>query len=695
MRRQVFVNGGLLVLALGTLGLVWATREAPTSSELAQRKNKLLSSFQAEDVTQLRLARGNARLEITRDGAEFRISQPWQERADIATVNQFLGAVELASWARVADGVPAAAAGLDGGALTLELRTGQKTQKIRIGGPAAAPSGARYVEVEHEGEKQLYVVTAGVAAELDLPFDKFREGRLLEYGKSELAKIELAWSKGSLALEQRDHGAFFVQSEGRWELANGDAVGAIVTALSRLASERLVEPETARAALGPDPLRVQLQLTDKGAAPLTLSFGTTCPQAPSEALLLREQAGKPARAGCIPTDVANALRLTSDDARLFGPFSARVDEVEELRITRGAQKLDLARKDQAFALRSHGNSDVALDAGNERISVILQTRGKPDSGDDFVPTAEAVIEVSGRDEASHREERVSIARPRQDGSVCLKRAADGVVLCVGAEAARAFEPDASLLRGLSVLSFAASDLLSFTVEARGMQERVVRRDDGSYDLQEPRGFSHDGALVANAVQTLGALQAGRWLAGVEAPHMGFSRPTLRVTITLRDGAAPRELVVGAATPGGYFARLNPDPGVFLLPSAAFADLSTPLIERTLCPFAESEIDLVEARGAKGKGVRVGGPLLAALTGLRAERTVHFGPALPSEGFGHPIVQLTFTSKASKSARVDVGACDTLDDAAVCYARLQGVDATFAISRRLVTELRDFIQQEPH
>lgn len=402
MRRQLLVNGGLFLLALGTLGVVWATREAPTSSQLAERKNKLLPSFRAEDVTQVRLARGNERMELTRDGAEFRISQPWQERADIASVNQLLGAVELASWVRVADGMSTAAAGLDAGALTWELRTARKALKIRLGGPAAAPSGARYAEVELDGGKQLYVVTAGVAAELDLPFDKFREARLLEYGKSELAKIEIAWSRGTLALEQREHGAFFAQNEGRWELANGDAVGAIVTALSRLASERLVEPEAARAALGQDVLRVKLQLTDKSAAPLTLSFGTTCPQAPNDALLLREQAGKRARAGCIPTDVASALRLTSNDARLFGPFAARVDEVEELRITRGTQKLDLARKDQAFVLRSPGNGDVALDAGNERISAILKTRGKPDAGADFAPASEAVIEVSGSDEASHR-----------------------------------------------------------------------------------------------------------------------------------------------------------------------------------------------------------------------------------------------------------------------------------------------------
>jgi len=78
-----------------------------------------------------------------------------------------------------------------------------------------------------------------------------------------------------------------------------------------------------------------------------------------------------------------------------------------------------------------------------------------------------------------------------------------------------------------------------------------------------------------------------------------------------------------------------------------------------------------------------------VSSLRAEQTVHLGPAKPGEGFEKPLLTLSLTAKSGKTARLLVGACDTLDDAAVCYARLDGVDATFALSRRLVAELQDF------
>jgi hypothetical protein len=201
-------------------------------------------------------------------------------------------------------------------------------------------------------------------------------------------------------------------------------------------------------------------------------------------------------------------------------------------------------------------------------------------------------------------------------------------------------------------------------------------------------------LVANLVQALGALQALRWVAASDDARFGLAAPRLRISITLRGNAAPRELLVGAAAPGGYFARFSSDPGVFVLPGSAFSDLTTPLLDRSLSPFAEAELDKVELRAGSHKAVAVTGPMLATLSALRAEQALHVGPPKPSERLDQPQLTVSFTGKGDKSgktARLSVGACDTLDDVAVCYARLDGVDATFALSRRLVAELQDFSQ----
>ena len=43
MRHQLLVNGLLGALALGTLGVVWVTRETPTTAQVAERKGKTLN----------------------------------------------------------------------------------------------------------------------------------------------------------------------------------------------------------------------------------------------------------------------------------------------------------------------------------------------------------------------------------------------------------------------------------------------------------------------------------------------------------------------------------------------------------------------------------------------------------------------------------------------------------------------------
>ncbi len=690
MRPQSLINGALLALALGTLGVVWATREAPTSAELDERKDKLWPSFRREDVQRIRFTKGQRELVLTRQGDELRIEKPWAERADIATTQKLMTGLELASALRPATEVEPERAGLGAEALVISVEGPKTSLKMRLGGPAPAPVGARYASVEEGGATRVYVVTQGVADELDVPFERFRETRLLEHGRSELAKISIRNGASSIELEQREHSAFFVKTGDAWQLARREAVEAILTALSRLASEQLLEAEQARSALGAQPLEVRLELFDKGAPPLTLRFGDRCPTAPEQALVLREQAGKAPRAGCIPSDIATALQLSPEETRLLGPFSARVDEVEELRLARGAEKLELARKDKAFVLRGATPSDVPLDAGNERISAILRARGVL-SAAPFEPAGEVSIQIAGADEATHREERVSFGKPRAEGGLCLKRAADGVTLCVDADTARAFEPDTTLLRSLSVLRFAASDVRELVVEAQGQKQRVHRRDDGSYELREPQGFVHDGALVANLVQTLGSLEAARWVAGADEPRFGLATPRLRLSVTLSGDGRPRELRVGATAPGGYFAQVAGDPGVFVLPGSAFADLASLLVDRSLVPFAESELERASVRAGRGQPRPLSGALLASVSSLRAERTVHLGPRHPSEGLESPQLELSLSSKSGKSARLTIGVCDTLEDASVCYARLDSVDATFAISRRLVAELRDFAQ----
>lgn len=714
-RRNLLVNGGLLALALGTLGVVWATREAPTTGELLSRKDKLFPHFRKDAVSRLVLTGAGRKLVLEPrhdvDGTDdYRIVEPWPERADISSVNQLLGSLDLASALRAADGVSNEKAGLDGSALRIRLEMAGKTQTVTLGGPAPSPAGARYAEVETDGTSRRYVVTQGVATELSMPFDKFREPRLLEYGRNEISRIELGQGLAHIELTLSEAGTFFTLVNGDHELARHATTDRILSALSRLTTEQFVELEPAHEALRHDPELIGLKLVDQSLAPVTLSFAQACPNDPTQALVMREQPGRSARAGCVPKEVADALHVSVDELRVTAPFAARPDEIEELRVVRGGQKLELARHDKEFVLRAPSHGEVPLDAGNARIAAIVDARGERPAKSSLAelglePAAgEMSVQIAGADEAAHRSEWALVGKPRRDGSVCVKRTADGVVLCFGADTARAFEPDATLLKGLTLFNFAPADLVSFSIDAAGLHEVVRRHEDGSYELEQPKGFVHDGALVADAVQALGTLQAMRWVAESDAPSFGLATPRLRVNITLGAEPSPRELLVGAATPGGYFARIGTDPGVFVLARSVVDELGAPLIDRGLTPFAESESSRITVR-AGDRSLSFTRPdqtwlappnqpaqatrLLEPLSALRAEFAVHLGAATPAEGLAKPSCEVTFVAKSGKRVRLLIGSRDTLNDTPIAYARRDDVDATFALAQRTAAALEDF------
>jgi len=697
MRRSLLVNGALVALALGTLGVVWATRDVATSGELAARKNQLFREFTPAEVSALTLTKGGHTLELRRDGSDFRIVKPWLERADIATVNKWLGAADMATAERSADGVSDQRAGFDSGAFRATVTLGGKKLVLTLGGPAPTPTGARYAKVESEAGAARSVVRGSVATELDVPFDSFRETRLLEYGKRELARIEIDDKDGKVELEQRAHGAFFVRVGANWELAS-TAVDSITGQLAQLSTELFVDPAQARAALAGGALRMKLILKDASVAPVSLSVGGVCPTDPERVVLLREQAGKSARAGCIAASALASLTPSQDALRLQGPFSANVSEIEELRIVRGGQKLELARKDKAFVLRSPGSGEVPLNVGNQRIAAILGARGEL-AATDLVGAGEGEIsiQVTGGDEEAHREERVLLGKRRPDNSVCFKRVTDAVTRCVTEAAARDLEPDARLLKSLTLLSFAPSELSSLRVEAPDFEERLVRNADGGYELQEPKGYAYDAARVTDAVQGLGTLEATRWVAAEDHPEFGLAKPALQVFVQLTAEPAARELRFGTKVAGGRYARLSPAPDVFVLDPKLYLLLHQPLIDRALCPFDETELSRIEVRSGSGKPRTLDGRLREALGALRASYVTHLGAPRADEGFERPGLEISFVSKAEKRTRVRIGSASSRfssareGDLPLCYARRDDVDATFTIEGAMAQSLIELMK----
>ena len=74
MKRQVLVNGAILVAALGSLLAVWLTRAAPTTSELEARKSKLLPTWNKDTISGIVVNQQGHELSLKRMPAgDFRI----------------------------------------------------------------------------------------------------------------------------------------------------------------------------------------------------------------------------------------------------------------------------------------------------------------------------------------------------------------------------------------------------------------------------------------------------------------------------------------------------------------------------------------------------------------------------------------------------------------------------------------------
>jgi hypothetical protein len=164
------------------------------------------------------------------------------------------------------------------------------------------------------------------------------------------------------------------------------------------------------------------------------------------------------------------------------------------------------------------------------------------------------------------------------------------------------------------------------------------------------------------------------------------------------------LLVGAATSGGYFARLYEDPGVFLLARSTVDALEAPLIDRSLSPVAPEQLSQIELKqGARAvklvkNGDTFGSPDLPAaraaalaetLRSLRADFTVHLGPERASEQLRPASATITFTASSGERYTLRIGARDTIDGARIAFARIDSVNATFALAASTVAALQDF------
>jgi hypothetical protein len=714
------VSLGIVVLAGASTIAVVATRDAVSTKDSEGREQDLLPAFQSEDVTRLELQGEQPAIVIERSGtaegsARFQLTAPVKETADPATVDKFLSALGSArALRRVEQGPSPTVLGLAKPALRIRVQTTKRSYRITLGGNAPTPEGARYLEIGvDQGPSQVMVVAKAVADDLAVELGAFRVRSMASVNEADVMRIAITSPTLGISLRRSTGTNFLIAEQQSKILANRETLKTLFFQLSRLtASVFLLESEAERA-LGPARAHLELELKE---APKSLRFevGGSCPGDPSQLVVIRRTPD--VQHACAPRELEATLKLEPSDFIDRRAFSLHADEVEELDITDGKEKFALVRKGSSFVLHAHSETQVELEAGNQRIMELLEAEGER------VPFEPGTLKALGLEPArSSVTLRSSAARNAdvttqvvrvgnrdQTGSLLVYREQDGVLLRIPRELARGFAIDSTLLYSRKLTEFGLSSFVSAEIERKDGKQ-VLRRVTDGLQLVEPRGFDADGVLSSDLVQALGALTAERFVADHDDGSFGLQRPSLRVRFAFKNGEGVQvehQLRFGDETALGVFASLQDDGPVFILARSVRDTCQLSLINRAVFPSSSDAWSGVtlEGRGRTLHLVRQGErfavtpagsfpqdrvpEVLEAISNLRPEAALHNGAALPGEGFSAPTLRLVLSLRHGPSQTISFGAGDSWRQASVFYVRVSGVDATFVMAQSKVRALSD-------
>lgn len=422
------------------------------------------------------------------------------------------------------------------------------------------PSGEG-VYVALDGEDTVMIVPSSVLAAVDLPVDRLRRRRLFECGANAVVAFDVKQAPGQILPFAREGDGWRVGAA----KASTPVVRDFLADLTTVEAKAFVWPtgatnesEQASASLlagyGLDPeLSVTVTLKRSGGQNASISFGKRADERTVYALVHSGGAVVTVPAALKDAALQDVTRFS--DARLFGD------------VAEGVPSLALSDGDAALSL-------VRADKGGWRIEAPISA-----------PADEAEVEAL-------------LARVR--GLTSADLADGGVSVSLGGGAKPATVARAALfpdgggferLRAKEIVDFAPGEVKRLV--SRGPADGdgggvavVFARDRRAWNVESaPDGAVISTRGVARVLEALAPLRAVRVerlkVSAAGLARYGLERPVLRLAVDQdRESAVRRNVLVGAATDGGYFATVGVADAVFVISPDSFEALSSPLVRAT-------------------------------------------------------------------------------------------------------------------
>jgi hypothetical protein len=734
----------LSALALTAGAVVFVVdRGAVTTDEAEARKKNLFTAWRPDEIESVTIERGGKTARLARKPPDERGQRFWEitlgDRrfpAEEQLVDQLLGTLEFATYERtLAPGsADPASLGLEAPRVRFSIVMSGHATALSIGGPAPSPAGAANVEVRGDGKAALHVINAQLLAALDVDPETLRARKIVPYVSADLARIEIDLPGGSFHLarakDRPDELHLAGPTKDAGLRASRGATDELFAALGRAEADAFLPDEVAAAATTTPAVTIALIPKDSSRPKAVVAFGGACPDKPEHVVaVVREPSSISA---CVSKDTLEGLTRPAESFVDRGLFVATIDEVEEIAVTSGERKLELARRGTGFHQRAPEEREVEGQAGRALLEPLLALRAsgfvtgkdKPSLG---LEPPRATIKITSllaaRSEDGGNDDRfeeVLIGAPEGDTIPAL-RVSDGAILALPASAARLLSPSTSALRSPTLVDEPETNITALRVTQGDRSQQIERTPEGGWKLLAPagKGLTADLGLGTDLSTALLPLRTERFVADKDDGSFGLDKPRLVLEADLgaRPDAGARRtirLLFGAPTQEGAFARLEGDDAVFLVDKKLESAASQWLLDRSIFSLDLGDIVKVTVSFADKKKApvvleRKGGVLLIpadpaataraaairdALADLVPEGAVSVGAPRKEQGLDPPAVTVTIEREKrdaggketatvidpSRTVRLHLGAGDSFQGTSIVYARREGVDATYAIAK---------------
>jgi hypothetical protein len=724
----------LLVLAVGAVSYAYFIDRATVSdADRAARRQDVFPTFRVDQVSRVEIDHGGVGFVIERDpdagpGASLAWLLPGRrEHADPVAVDTLLRELELAT--RLRDVAASAALGLDAPRARGTVKVGAVEYRFEIGVDAPRPEGGAYMRVDGEG---AFVVGRSIKVQLLRGLDAYRDRALVGLGAGDVMRLDVrgADGGGGFGLE-RDGAGFRVVGTGM--RASREAAGRVFSALADVRADRFLDDGVADR-LSAAGITVTLSPQDANRPLLELRIGGACPEQPGDVVVVRMPERRRADGGPIPNPaplgtfactaraLLDALGATTESLVDLAPLFAHADEIEQMRLEPlppGGTRVELARKESGWRERAPEERDLdqdESDSANNLALALANARGldaRRGGPDDRLAARARVTVVRSGDGAS---EVVELGAPAADGTTLARRIDDGAILRLSRTVARRFEAHAVALRPRAIWlpAFDPGEVIAIDDGCVHAMERLELRDQ-TWTMRSPAGLPVDASSVTDLVGAIAHAKADAWIAERDDGGFGFDGPascTIGLTIVGEAGRSSRRvgLVFGDEGDGGVYARALGDSAVFVVPKVLRELVSRPAVDRgrlRIDPTALTSVTLATGAGRlvlERSGERLVRPtrerdaqgdddrLETALAGFYAQAALHTGAPTPDEGMDRPILEIRARGAeadgGAREIRIFVGGPGHIDADEVYFARVAGVDATFAVPGRAVNAILD-------